>query len=173
MHKSSQVKGIKILKVAEDYIPFLSETETLEKFPNVTVDMGAVRFMCKGANLMRPGIKSFTDFGKRKLVCIVEESQHKFLAIGKAMVDSSELENMEKGEVLKKPTLYFRQVLGNRKNDLRLGRYFISSVNSSVPSLVIIRTSKPSPLAESLREAERTARFAKSTASSFVIFGLN
>ena len=94
-------KGIKILKVEEDYIPFLSETEVLEKFPNVTVDMGAVRFMCKGANLMRPGIKSFTDFKKEDLVCIVEESQHKFLAIGKAVADSTEVENMEKGEVLK------------------------------------------------------------------------
>ena len=94
-------KGIKILKVDEDYIPFLSETEVLEKFPNVTVDMGAVRFMCKGANLMRPGIKSFTDFKKEDLVCIVEESQHKFLAIGKAVADSSEVEEMEKGEVLK------------------------------------------------------------------------
>ena len=94
-------KGIKILKVDEDYIPFLSETEILEKFPNVTVDMGAVRFMCKGANLMRPGIKSFTDFKKEDLVCIVEESQHKFLAIGKAVADSTEVENMEKGEVLK------------------------------------------------------------------------
>ena len=94
-------KGIKILKVDEDYIPFLSETETLEKFPSVTVDMGAVRFMCKGANLMRPGIKNFTDFEKESMVCIVEETQHKFLAIGKAMLDSSELEDMEKGEVLK------------------------------------------------------------------------
>ena len=94
-------KGIKILKVDEDYIPFLSETEILEKFPNVTVDMGAVKFMCKGANLMRPGIKSFTDFKKEDLVCIVEESQHKFLAIGKAVADSSDIEEMEKGEVLK------------------------------------------------------------------------
>ena len=94
-------KGIKILKVDGDYIPFLSETEVLEKFPNVTVDMGAVRFMCKGANLMRPGIKSFTDFKKEDLVCIVEESRHKFLAIGKAVADSSEVDEMEKGEVLK------------------------------------------------------------------------
>ena len=93
--------GIKILKINEDYVPFLSETETLKKFPSVTVDMGAVKFMCKGANLMRPGIKSFTEFEKDKLVCIVEESQHKFLAIGKALVASTELEKMEKGEVLK------------------------------------------------------------------------
>ena len=94
-------QGIKILKINDDYLPFLSETETLEKFPNVTVDMGAVKFMCKGANLMRPGIKKFTEFEKDKLVCIVEESQYKFLAVGKAIVSSSELEKMEKGEVIK------------------------------------------------------------------------
>ncbi|MCV0431417.1 PUA domain-containing protein [Nitrosopumilus sp.] len=94
-------KGIKILKVEDDYLPFLSETEMLEKFPSVTVDMGAVKFMCKGANLMRPGIKEFTEFEKDKLVCIVEESQHKFLAVGKAIVASSELDNMSKGEVIK------------------------------------------------------------------------
>ena len=93
--------GIKILKINDDFLPFLSETETLEKFPSVMVDMGAVKFMCKGANVMRPGIKKFTEFEKDKLVCIIEESQHKFLAVGKAMVSSSELENMDKGEVVK------------------------------------------------------------------------
>ena len=93
--------GIKILKVDDDYLPFLSETETLKKFPSVTVDMGAVKFMCKGANVMRPGIRKFTEFDKDKIVCIIEESQHKFLAIGKSLVASSELENMEKGEVIK------------------------------------------------------------------------
>ena len=91
---------LKILKIGEDYLPFLSETEILEKFPNVEVDMGAVKFMCKGANLMRPGIKKFTEFEKDKLVCIVEETHHKFLAVGKSVVSSSELENMEKGEVI-------------------------------------------------------------------------
>jgi len=94
-------KGIKILKIDDDYLPFLSETDTLEKFPNVMVDMGAVKFMCKGANVMRPGIKKFSEFEKDKIVCVVEESQHKFLAVGKAIVSSSELENMEKGEVVK------------------------------------------------------------------------
>ena len=93
--------GIKILKVDDDYLPFLTEIEMLKKFPAVTVDLGAVKFMCKGANLMRPGIKEFGEFKKDKLVCIVEESHHKFLAVGKALVDSSELESMEKGEIIK------------------------------------------------------------------------
>ena len=92
---------IKILKIKDEYLPFLSETTTLGKFPYVQVDMGAVKFMCKGANLMRPGIKKFTEFSKDDIVCIVEESQNKFLAVGKSIVDSSELDNMDKGEVLK------------------------------------------------------------------------
>ncbi len=94
-------KEIKMLKIDDEFVPFLSEIETLKKFPTITVDMGAVKFMCKGANLMRPGIVKHTEFKKDKIVCIIEESHHKFLAVGKATVDSSELQEMEKGEVLK------------------------------------------------------------------------
>ena len=94
-------KDIKILKIKNEHLPFLSEIPILEKFPYVQVDMGAIKFMCKGANLMRPGIKKFSEFSKNDIVCIVEESQNKFLAIGKSEVDSSELKDMDKGEVLK------------------------------------------------------------------------
>ena len=93
--------GIKILKINDEYVPFLSETQTLEKFPYVMVDMGAVKFMCKGANVMRPGIKKYSEFQKDGVVCIIEESHHKFLAVGKTLVSSEEMENMEKGEVIK------------------------------------------------------------------------
>ena len=94
-------KGIKILKVNDEYIPFLSELQTLEKFPYVMVDMGAVKFMCKGANVMRPGIQKYSEFQKDSIVCIIEESHHKFLAVGKTLVSSDEMSNMEKGEVIK------------------------------------------------------------------------
>jgi PUA domain protein len=90
-----------ILKIQDEYLPFLSETEILKKFPSVTVDMGAVKFMCNGANLMRPGIRKFTPFDKEQLVCIVEESQNKFLAIGKSTMSSFDAEKVDKGEVLK------------------------------------------------------------------------
>lgn len=91
----------KFLKIADEYVPFLTETEILEKFPYVMVDMGAVKFMCKGANVMRPGIKKYSEFKKGDIVCVIEESHHKFLAIGKTLVSSQELESMEKGEVMK------------------------------------------------------------------------
>ncbi len=45
--------------------------------------------------------EKFTEFSKDDIVCIVEESQNKFLAVGKSLVNSSELDNMDKGEVLK------------------------------------------------------------------------
>ena len=92
---------IMILKIEETYLPFLSQTSLLEKFPHVLVDMGAVKFMCNGANVMRPGIRSYSEFDKQQVVCVIEESQHKFLAVGKSLVPSSELGTMEKGEVIK------------------------------------------------------------------------
>jgi len=93
--------GIIILKIDDDYLPFLNQNNILEKFPNVMVDMGAVKFMCNGANVMRPGIKKYTEFVKDDIICVIEESQHKFLAVGKAITDSSELENISKGEIIK------------------------------------------------------------------------
>ena len=93
--------GIKILNVDDCYIPFLREDTILEKLANVIVDMGAVKFMCNGANVMRPGIKKYTEFKKGDIVCVSEESQNKFISVGKAIMDSSELENVSKGEIIK------------------------------------------------------------------------
>ena len=93
--------NFKVLRLENEFIPFLTESKLLGSFPNVIVDMGAVKFMCNGANVMRPGIKSHTEFSKDEIVCIVEESQQKFLAVGKSLVNSSEMKEMSKGEVVK------------------------------------------------------------------------
>ena len=93
--------GITAVKIGEVILPFLDDIPILEKFPYVTVDMGAVKFVCKGANIMRPGITKFSDFESGEIVCVVEESQNKFLAVGKAEMSSKELEDTKKGEVIK------------------------------------------------------------------------
>ena len=87
--------------IGNNILPFLSETSILKKFPNVVVDMGAIQFVCKGANIMRPGIKDFSDFKKGDIVCVIEESQQKFLAVGIAEMSSDELKEAKKGEVIK------------------------------------------------------------------------
>tara|TARA_B110000014_G_scaffold215371_1_gene168986 strand:+ start:1487 stop:1957 length:471 start_codon:yes stop_codon:yes gene_type:complete len=91
----------KILKLRDEFIPFLTEIKLLENFPSVTVDMGAVKFMCNGANVMRPGIKNYSEFSENDIVCVIEESQHKYLAVGKSLVNSLEMKEMSKGEVIK------------------------------------------------------------------------
>ena len=93
--------GITAVKIGEVILPFLDDIPILEKFPYVTVDMGAVKFVCKGANIMRPGITKFSDFESGEIVCVVEESQNKFLAVGKAEMSSKELEDIKNGEVIK------------------------------------------------------------------------
>ena len=94
-------KDITAVKIDDDILPFLGDTSMLEKFPYVIVDMGAIKFVCKGANVMRPGITKFSDFEKGEIVCIIEESQHKFLAVGKAEIPSKQLDETKKGEVIK------------------------------------------------------------------------
>ena len=92
---------ITAVKIGDDILPFLDDIPILEKFPYVTVDMGAVKFVCKGANVMSPGITKFSDFESGEIVCVIEESQNKFLAVGKAEISSKEAENARKGEVIK------------------------------------------------------------------------
>ena len=93
--------GITAIKIGEDILPFLDDTTILEKFPYVKVDIGAIKFVCKGANVMRPGITKFSDFESGEIVCIIEESQNKFLAVGKAEISSKEAKDARKGEVVK------------------------------------------------------------------------
>ncbi len=92
---------ITAIKIGENILPFLDDIPILEKFPYVTVDMGAVKFVCKGANVMRPGIIKFSDFESGEIVCVIEESQNKFLAVGKAEMSSKEAQDASKGEVIK------------------------------------------------------------------------
>ena len=58
----------------------------------VTVDAGAISFVSDGADVMRPGIvDADTDIHGGDLVTIAEETHGKTLAIGRAMVDGSEM----------------------------------------------------------------------------------
>ncbi|HII36790.1 MAG TPA: RNA-binding protein [Nitrosopumilaceae archaeon] len=93
--------GLSAIKLGETYIPFLSETGLLERFPKIVVDMGAVKFVCDGATVMRPGVKNYSEFEEDQIVCVVEESRNKFLAVGRSLVSSKEMATMTKGEVVK------------------------------------------------------------------------
>ena len=102
-NETSLITGddFKAIKFNGVYLPFLSETVLLEKFPKVIVDSGAIKFVCNGANVMRPGIKNFTKFDNDQIVCVVEEAHNKFLAVGRSLVSSEDLSKITKGEIIK------------------------------------------------------------------------
>ncbi len=72
------------------------------KLKTITIDMGAVPFAAKGADMMRPGITDIDDgIEEGDLVVIIDENHHKPIAIGTAMFSSKEMSAMEKGKAVK------------------------------------------------------------------------
>ncbi|NHJ86554.1 MAG: DUF1947 domain-containing protein [Asgard group archaeon] len=70
--------------------------------PTVTVDMGAVKFVTNGADIMAPGITKITsDLPAKSIVAIVDENFGKSLAIGELLFDSNEIAKTSKGKVIK------------------------------------------------------------------------
>ncbi|AEM38088.1 PUA domain containing protein [Pyrolobus fumarii 1A] len=71
--------------------------------PRIIVDEGAVRPLTRGANLMRPGIVSVEgEFNRGDIVVILEPVKRIPIAVHEALVDSSEVANMERGVVSKR-----------------------------------------------------------------------
>jgi malignant T-cell-amplified sequence len=85
---------------AETIVPFLGTVQILSAFPSVVVDMGAIKFVCNGAKIMRPGIVKFDTFKKDDLVTVKDVKFSKILAVGRALEDSIISIQNEKGYVI-------------------------------------------------------------------------
>ena len=68
----------------------------------VTVDMGAVKFVYNGADIMAPGIVDADEnIEKGDLVWIRDEQHSKPLAIGRALTNGKKMIELEEGKVVK------------------------------------------------------------------------
>jgi malignant T-cell-amplified sequence len=95
--------GDKIIAVqlAPDLIiPHLTQHELLNHFASVEVDMNAVKFVCNGANIMRPGITDFTTFKESEIVLVKDQTHKKELAVCISLVNDENARKMEKGVIL-------------------------------------------------------------------------
>ena len=82
------------------FINYLAENNV--PIQKIVVDMGAVRFMMSGADVMRPGIVKISEtIEKDDIVAIVEETHGKPLSIGRAMYDAAEIQAKDSGKVVK------------------------------------------------------------------------
>lgn len=87
-----------------DEVPFPTikgalELELTKKY--VVVDMGAVKFVAKGADVMSPGIVGADpDIKEGDFVIIIEETHRKPLAIGKALISGQEMVEKNEGKAV-------------------------------------------------------------------------
>ena len=80
-------------------LKYLLEHEILKK---ITVDMGAVKFVANGADVMRPGIVEIEEgIAAGDFVAVIDKNNKKPLAVGIALFNSEEMKAMKSGKVIK------------------------------------------------------------------------
>lgn len=91
-----------MFKAGEEIFPTLAFEEFLTIAPKAVVDMGAVPYVCKGANIMAPGIRRYEgEFEKGDIVVVVDEKHGKAIAMGRSLISSEEAENAKRGSIIK------------------------------------------------------------------------
>ncbi len=96
------IGGPTLLMLDDLLVPFLGEAELVERLPKVVIDMGAVPYVTRGANVMRPGIVEVRgNVDRGRLVSVVDEKFGKALAVGLWEVEPDEFQRMKKGVVVK------------------------------------------------------------------------
>jgi PUA domain protein len=81
--------------------PTLTNKMFVSCFPTAVVDMGAVAFVCNGADVMAPGIIRYDGtFSKGEVVVVVDERHGRPLAVCFTLYNSEEARKVKQGRVL-------------------------------------------------------------------------
>jgi PUA domain protein len=89
-------------KAGEVLLPTLLFQDFTSQAPKIVVDMGAVPYVCNGADIMAPGIVRVEgDFGKGALVLVVDVKHGKPLAVGESLYGAETARNTKQGAVVK------------------------------------------------------------------------
>jgi len=91
-----------LFKTAGSICPTLKFEEYFHLAPKAVVDMGAIPFVCKGANVMAPGIRRLEgQFEKNSIIYVVDERYGKPIAVGETLYEAEEMRNIRQGVVIK------------------------------------------------------------------------
>ena len=95
-----------LFKDGERILPTLLFNEFIAKAPKIVVDMGAVPYVCKGADVMAPGIVRIEgEFTQGELVIVVDVKFGKALALGESLINAENARCIRRGPVVK--TLHY------------------------------------------------------------------
>ncbi len=94
---------LKLWKSKDGYIPVLTLLFNKQvDLKEIAVDKGAIRFVSNNADVFRAGITEIDkSIKKGDILQIVDENNHRAIAVGKAMYNAKEMEDMKEGKVIK------------------------------------------------------------------------
>ena len=94
---------LKLWKSKDGYIPVLTLLFNKQvDLKEIAVDKGAIRFVSNNADVFRAGITEIDkSIKKGDILQIVDENNHRAIAVGKAMYNAKEMEDMSEGKVIK------------------------------------------------------------------------
>ena len=83
-------------------VPTLRYLQHHSLLKKITIDMGAVKFIVNGADVMRPGIVEIEDtINNEEFIVIIDTNHKKPLAVGIALYNSEEMQSLKTGKVIK------------------------------------------------------------------------
>ena len=86
----------------EKLIPTLKTVMASSILKKITVDMGAIPFVIKGADIMRPGIVKIDEgIVKGEPVAVVDMTHGKALAVGLSLFSTEEMQVLSSGKAVK------------------------------------------------------------------------
>ncbi len=94
-------KELYFFNYEDRYVPTLKLLLKTNFLKKVVVDMGAVKFVIDGADIMRPGIVEVEEFNAGDFVSIVDVNNKKPLVVGLALFSSKEISDYKTGRVVK------------------------------------------------------------------------
>lgn len=84
------------------WLPLMKLVMQKNPYKKVTVDMGAIKFVAAGADIMRPGVVAIEEgISAGDVVSIVDQKFGKVLAIGIALFNSADMRAATGGKVVK------------------------------------------------------------------------
>ena len=91
-----------LAKLHNTIVPTLIFDAVLALFPKIVVNMGAIPYVCNGADVMAPGVVRVEgEFKKDDFLLIVDEKHGKSLGIGTSLFDSQNMKDLKQGKVVK------------------------------------------------------------------------
>ena len=94
-------KELYFFSYEDRHVPTLKLLQKINFLKKVVVDMGAVKFVIDGADIMRPGIVEIEEFNANEFISVVDINNKKPLAVGLSLFSSKEMESYKTGRVIK------------------------------------------------------------------------